>query len=134
MRSRIVRIICTLVVAGSVVVLGGGPTSAGDPPKGGPLQVGRYQTLVDKNGIPSYLFDTATGQVWDRRVGEKIEWTEQIPPSKGRVPAQVGRYRVLVDKNGLPNYLFDTATGQIWDRRVGEKTEWVEHIAPPRKK
>ena len=64
MRAKLVLTIVCLVAAvllGSVA-LTDRPTRAADPPRA--TEVGRYQ-LLQKDGRPTYLFDTATGRVWE---------------------------------------------------------------------
>jgi hypothetical protein len=84
MRVRAILFVClhTAVAVGWLLVMGAGLTPATQAPRAPAPEVGRYQVLLDKTGTPVYLFDTATGQVWERLAREKVEWSENIGPPK----------------------------------------------------
>jgi hypothetical protein len=67
-----------------LVALTGRPTQAADPPKSA-TETGRYQLVTSRDGKPGYLFDTATGRVWEPFFLEKVgEWREHISPPKAK--------------------------------------------------
>jgi hypothetical protein len=84
MRVRAILCVCllTAVAMGWLMVLGVGLTPATQAPRAAAPDVGRYQVLTDKSGNPVYLFDSATGQVWERLAREKVVWSEHIGPPK----------------------------------------------------
>jgi hypothetical protein len=57
---------------------------AADPPKP-TAEADRYQLVTDRDGRPGYLFDTATGRVWQPFFSEKVgERAEHIKPPKAK--------------------------------------------------
>jgi hypothetical protein len=81
-----VAVAVAVVAAVGLIALNSRPTQAADQP---PAQVSapasRYQLVVGQAGTPAYLFDTATGRVFQPFFTDKVgEWHEHIVPPKAR--------------------------------------------------
>jgi len=84
-RSAFVAGLLVAAAAGGLAALVGGSTRAADPPRAAAVEAGRYQLTHDRDGKPAYLFDTATGRVWQPWFADKVgEWREHIAPPKSK--------------------------------------------------
>lgn len=74
-----------LVAFGGLMLLGDHPSNAADPMKGTSSEIGRYHLVMDQNGRPGYLLDTATGRLFQPFFNDKMgEWHDYIVMPKAK--------------------------------------------------
>jgi hypothetical protein len=67
-RTAVLVCLCLLLASAALSLTSFRPVQAADrKPVEPSVAVGRYQLRTDKEGKPEYLFDTATGKVWEAR-------------------------------------------------------------------
>ncbi|HZT78985.1 MAG TPA: hypothetical protein VFA26_02085 [Gemmataceae bacterium] len=72
------------LAVGGFLMPRGHSTQAADTARGASPEIGRYQLTADKDGRPQYLFDTATGRLWQAEdtSGHVTGWGKPIEPPK----------------------------------------------------